>query len=127
MAENIGKVISVSGPAVDIQFDDANKRIALCGRVVDDGEWSKVRHGVYTGFSPGGKLERFRRGGERRYTAKPQELSLVDLPANPNAGFVMVKGAGLLEEVAFAVADDAGHDQVRIVEGGAIGVNQRIA
>ena len=31
------------------------KRIEICGKVVDDAEWQKVEEGVYTGFSQGGR------------------------------------------------------------------------
>ena len=106
---------AAAGGLVDIQFDDANKRIALCGRIVDDGAWAKVRAGVYTGFSPGGKLDRFRAGGQRRYTAKPTELSLVDLPSNPNATFTMLKAAGGEESVSFVPTPES-DDPVAVAE-----------
>ncbi len=104
-----------SGGLVGIEFDDAAKRIALCGRVVDDDDWAKVRAGIYTGFSPGGKLDRFIQAGQRRYTARPTELSLVDLPSNPSATFTMIKGAGLAEEVAFVGTPEA-DDPVAVAE-----------
>src|SRR5581483_10105438 len=40
-----------AGKLVDIAFNDADRRIEICGKVVDDAEWAKVEEGVYTGFS----------------------------------------------------------------------------
>ncbi len=88
----------------------------LSGRIVDDGAWAKVQAGVYTGFSPGGKLDRFRSGGQRRYTATPTELSLVDLPSNPNATFTMLKAAGGEESIAFLATPEDHDDPVAVAE-----------
>ncbi|MDE1149712.1 MAG: hypothetical protein PW843_24435 [Azospirillaceae bacterium] len=112
--QNLGNIRSMhttavaAGCLVSIDFDDAAKRINLCGRIVDDGEWAKVQAGVYTGFSPGGKYaRRWRDGNVRRYTAKPAELSLVDVPCMPDATFTLVKVAGGGEEqLGFLSVDD---------------------
>lgn len=91
-----------AGKLVDIAYDDAAKRIEVCAHIVDDDEWRKVEEGVYSGFSPGGKYaKRWRDGTVTRYTAKPSEISLVDLPCIPTATFTMVKGNGLIEERKF--------------------------
>jgi hypothetical protein len=43
-----------AGRLTDINYDDDNKRIQGCAKIVDDAEWGKVLEGVYTGFSIGG-------------------------------------------------------------------------
>ena len=91
-----------AGKVVQIDFDDMAKRIDFCLHIVDDAEWAKVEAGVYSGISPGGKyLKRWKDGTNTRYTARPSEVSLVDLPAIPSAMFTMVKGDGLTEERSF--------------------------
>ena len=37
-----------AGKLTDIAFDDANKRILVAAKIVDDDEWRKVQEGVYT-------------------------------------------------------------------------------
>lgn len=97
-----------AGKLESIDFDDLNKRIEFCARIVDDNEWQKVEEGVYTGFSPGGKyLKRWKENGVTRYTARPTELSIVDLPCIPTATFTLVKAAGVEEARPFkALAGD---------------------
>jgi hypothetical protein len=74
-----------AGKVTAITFNDAGKQIEICAKVVDDAEWAKVVEGVYTGFSQGGAYERRWTDGEgfTRYTAAPNEISLVDLPCLP--------------------------------------------
>ncbi len=94
---------SAAGRLTDIQYDDDSKAIEVCGKVVDDGAWQKVKEGVYTGFSIGGDyVKRWTQGGTKFYTAKPSEISLVDNPAMPGAHFTMVKMHGAAEERSFA-------------------------
>src|ERR1700722_6093665 len=84
-----------AGKLVEIAFNDAQKRIEICGKVVDDAEWQKVEEGVYTGFSQGGRY--LKRGPApdhpslMRYTAEPLEVSLVDHPCLPDATFAVIK------------------------------------
>jgi hypothetical protein len=83
-----------AGKITDIAFDDAGKRIMIAAKIVDDDEWRKVQEGVYTGFSQGGRYVRrwSDSGGElTRYTAEPNEISLVDLPCVASATFEMIK------------------------------------
>lgn len=95
-----GKV--AAGKLIDISFDDAAKKIAVAAKVVDDGEWSKVLEGVYTGFSHGGRyVRKWTENGTKRYTADPSELSLVDLPCLPEATFEVVKADGATETRGF--------------------------
>jgi hypothetical protein len=90
-----------AGKLVDIDFNDAAKRIEICGKVVDDAEWQKVEEGVYTGFSHGGRyLKRWpdpEAPALTRYTAEPLEISLVDHPCLPEATFTVVKADGSTE------------------------------
>lgn len=87
----------VAGKLDSIEFDDLGKSISVVADVVDDNEWQKVLKGCYTGFSIGGAY-----GGKwddttlgkKRYTAVPCEVSLVDLPCNPEATFTVQKADG---------------------------------
>jgi hypothetical protein len=97
-----GKI--AAGKLTDIDFDDKAKRIVVAAKIVDDDEWNKVVEGVYTGFSQGGRyVKRWpdSETGLTRYTAEPQEISLVDLPCLPDATFDVVKD-GVVEKRAFA-------------------------
>ncbi len=111
-----GKV--AAGKLTGIDFNDAEKAIDVCAKVVDDNEWKKVLEGVYTGFSIGGayvgdkKVEKADGRDVSRYTAKPNEVSLVDRPCMPTAKFFEVQKAdGTLAKVDFQAApaeSDAG-------------------
>jgi hypothetical protein len=98
-----------AGKLVDIAFNDEQKRIEICGKVIDDAEWQKVEEGVYTGFSQGGRyLKRWPDPDEPeliRYTAEPVEVSLVDHPCLPEATFAVIKADGSTELRKFK-ADD---------------------
>jgi hypothetical protein len=98
-----------AGKLIDIAFNDAAKRIEICGKVVDDAEWQKVEEGVYTGFSQGGRyLKRWPDPDEPklvRYTAEPLEVSLVDHPCLPEATFAVIKADGSTELRKFRTGD----------------------
>jgi hypothetical protein len=101
-----GKV--AAGKLTGIEFNDAEKAIDVCAKVVDDNEWAKVLEGVYTGFSIGGayhgekKVEKVDGRNVTRYTARPSEVSLVDRPCMPSARFFEVQKAdGALAKVDF--------------------------
>ena len=85
-----------AGKVTALAFNDAKKQIEICAKVVDDAEWIKVKEGVYTGFSQGGTYARrwSDKDGRTHYTAKPSEISLVDLPCLPQARFEMIKADG---------------------------------
>lgn len=93
-----------AGKLTSVEFDDENRCIRICAKVVDDAEWEKVLEGVYTGFSIGGKyIKRWKdSAGLMRYTASPVEVSLVDAPCVPTATFQIVKADGTVIEHAFA-------------------------
>jgi len=88
-----------AGKVTALNFNDAQKQIEICAKVVDDDEWRKVEEGVYTGFSQGGAYARrwSDSDGRIRYTAQPSEISLVDLPCLPQARFEMIKRDGTRE------------------------------
>jgi hypothetical protein len=96
-----------AGKLTTISFDDANKRIEVCAKIVDKGELEKLIEGLYTGFSIGGKYEkRWPDEGDKkltRYTAVPSELSIVDNPCIPSATFSCVKEDGSTEMRKFHV------------------------
>lgn len=94
-----------AGKLTAIDFNDADRAIDVCAKIVDDAEWAKVAEGVYTGFSIGGSYER-RWADEadptkKRFTARPSEISIVDNPCVPTATFQMVKADGVVEEHPF--------------------------
>lgn len=96
--------LQVAGKLTDINFDDSAKAIDVCAKVVDDAEWTKVLEGCYTGFSVGGKYEkRWTENGMKKYTAGPNEVSLVDNPCVGTATFALVKADGVTEEIMFKV------------------------
>ena len=97
-----------AGKVTAITFNDAGKQIEICAKVVDDAEWAKVVEGVYTGFSQGGAYERRWTDAEgfTRYTAAPNEISLVDLPCLPQATFEMIKADGTSERRRFGKGMD---------------------
>lgn len=113
--KNLGNVRAMHGKVAagvtkTLTFDDAAKQITVKAEIVDDNEWNKVRKGVYTGFSIGGKY-----GSKwddpvlkaQRYEAIPSEYSLVDLPCNPEAQFTVVKSDGTEELCKFETTTDA--------------------
>jgi len=89
-----------AGKVTTLNFNDKDKQIEICAKIVDDGEWNKVIEGVYTGFSQGGSFQRRWKDPENaeltRFTAKPAEVSLVDLPCLPEATFDMIRGDGVI-------------------------------
>jgi hypothetical protein len=110
--KSLGNLRAMHGPVAAgkvtaITFNDAGKQIEICAKVVDDAEWAKVVEGVYTGFSQGGAYERRWTDAEglARYTAAPNEISLVDLPCLPQATFEMIKADGTSERTE---QDDSG-------------------
>ena len=94
-----------------LDFNDREKAIDVCAKIVDDDEWQKCVTGVYTGFSVGGSYvsgsKKYELLGDEqvmRYTADPSELSLVDRPSIPTSTFQMIKADGTVEERVFKVA-----------------------
>jgi hypothetical protein len=102
----------VAGKLTEISYNDDELAIDVCAKIVDDGEWQKVLEGCYTGFSVGGKYAK--RWNEtvdgtlvKKYTALPQEVSIVDNPCVASAGFMLTKADGSEQEIMFkTVATD---------------------
>lgn len=99
--------LNVAGKLTDIAYDDEAKQIEVCAKVVDDKEWEKVLEGCYTGFSVGGKYakkwnEVVDGQSVKKFTAVPNEVSLVDNPCVKSATFQLVKADGAEEEVSFS-------------------------
>ena len=95
------------GKLTDIQFDDVNKTIDVCAKIVDAQAWEKVLEGVFTGFSIGGRygqktVEKIDNQDITRYVAFPSEISIVDRPCIPTATFFEIQKAdGSLAKVEF--------------------------
>lgn len=96
---------TAAGKVASIDFNDGAKSIEIAAKVVDDQAWQKVIEGVYTGFSMGGSYEKRWTDPENprltRYTAQPQEISLVDRPCIPTATFDVFKADGMTEKRHF--------------------------
>lgn len=94
-----------AGKVTQLVMDDVAKSMPICAKVVDDNEWNKCLEGVYTGFSIGGSyVKRWKDPNDptkTRYTAKPAEISIVDLGCNPSATFEIIKADGLTEQREF--------------------------
>ena len=82
---------SAVGVAKSAEIDD--KGTFISAHVVDDSAWSKVKAGVYKGFSIGGKaLEKV---DNVINALRLTEISLVDRPANPEALITLWKADAL--------------------------------
>lgn len=97
--KNLGNVrvmhtAKAAGKMVDMAYNDDEKTIEGCAKIVDDDEWKKVEEGIYTGFSMGGSYARKwkdAKTGANMYTANPVEVSLVDAPCIKSATFDYIK------------------------------------
>lgn len=103
--------LSVAGKLTELAYNDDDKTIEVCAKVVDDKEWEKVTEGCYTGFSVGGKYGKKWKetvDGETvtKFTAIPNEVSLVDNPCVKSATFQLVKAGGVAEEVLFKTTQE---------------------
>jgi hypothetical protein len=94
--------LSAAGKGISIEFREGTKEVFMGFKVVDDAAWKKVEECVYTGFSQGGRyIKKWQDGAYVKYTAKPSEVSLVDLPCLTRAHFDYVKADGTVEKRAF--------------------------
>lgn len=89
--------------AQPLSFVDEEKAIDVCVKVVDDEAWEKVKEGVLTAFSIGGRYGKQWTDdeGNLHYTAVPTEISLVDQPCLPEAVIEYVKADGSIEMKTF--------------------------
>jgi phage head maturation protease len=73
-----------------------SKGMYIAAKVIDPLAWEKVKEGVYSGFSIGGRVEKMI---DNEITSlKLSEISLVDRPANPEAVFDVWKADGIEKE-----------------------------
>lgn len=86
---------SAVGTTEFAKVDD--KGVWICGKVVDDTAWTKVKEGVYKGFSIGGRA--LIKSGGTISKMRLMEISLVDRPANPECMIEMFKRATDVEGV----------------------------
>jgi hypothetical protein len=103
--------LSVAGKLTELDFNDDNKSIEVCAKIVDDAEWNKVIEGCYTGFSVGGKYgkrwDEIVDGSKvKKFEAIPNEVSIVDNPCVPSATFAMFKADGAEEQIMFKAAQE---------------------
>lgn len=74
-----------AGKFVEMDYDDAAKRVHVVAKVVDSNEKEKVREGCYSSFSIGAMRKNVKRVGQYVYwTADPFEGSLVDIGSQPS-------------------------------------------
>jgi hypothetical protein len=107
-----GKV--AAGKVIAIDFNDAEKAIDIGTKIVDDNEWEKVMEGVHTGFSIGGMyVKKWTDGDYQRFTANPNEISIVDRPCVPTAKFFdIIKSDGSVEKKEFSMSKAGGEVNV---------------
>jgi hypothetical protein len=97
--------ITTPGKWMEFVYNDAEKAIDICGKVVDPVDVKKVKEKVFRGVSVGGHYARRWRDPEHpeltRFTGDPMEISLVDRPAVPTAKINMFKvdAPALVEDV----------------------------
>lgn len=111
---------SAVGTALKAEVVDGTLNLAV--QVVDDSAWTKVKTGVYKGFSIGGKvlkavIERLQDGRTVRRILKLllTEISLVDRPANPDARILVWKAEGVTtmeDEQQLIAAMKKGYEQI---------------
>ena len=89
----IGKIVE------PLSFNDDDKAIDICVKVVDDKAWELVKSSVLTGFSVGGSYgSRWKdEDGIVHYTAIPSEISLCDNPCVGSATIECIKTDGAKE------------------------------
>jgi hypothetical protein len=91
-----------AGHLTDIVMLDEDKAIEACAKINDADEWQRLMDGDYTGFSIGGKyVKKWTDGNFKRYTAQPNEVSIVDYPAHKSCTFDLIKADGTKEPHAF--------------------------
>lgn len=91
---------SAVGVTKEYTHDDEGTWIGV--KVVDDIAWTKVKEGVYKGFSIGGRVTKKSNNVIKGLIL--YEISLVDRPANPNAKFSAMKvDTGLVDQIELEV------------------------
>lgn len=105
---------SAVGRALSVEWQESGAAV-LRVKVVDDQAWSKVKQGVYQGFSVG-VLPKLIRGGTVEQCTWV-ETSLVDRPKDPGAVFLAFRADGLDAALGdVARASDSQADWIRQLE-----------
>lgn len=91
----------VAGVLKELNFNDDDRQIEICAKIVDDAEWKKVLEGAYTGFSQGGSYAKTWKDPQDPtvtiYTADPAEVSIVDNCCLAAAAFTLIRSDGATE------------------------------
>lgn len=112
--KNLGNVRAMhgkvaAGKIVDVAYDDSALNIPVRVKVTDDNEWEKCLDGTYTGLSIGGSYAKrwadAAKTDHTRYTAKPVELSLADMPMMAGATFEVLRTDGSTEMRKFLTVE----------------------
>lgn len=86
-------------------FDMVKRRVIVQGMLVDPTAHRKAAEGVYTGLSIGGRYVKRSRHptipGMKVYVADPIEVSVVDVPNNPDAEMQLVDAGGATKLLKF--------------------------
>lgn len=103
--------LKVGGKLTDLAFNDDAQTVEVCAKVTDDAEWNNVLEGCYTGFSVGGSYAKKWKevvDGQTitKYTARPNEVSLVDNPCVKSATFQLIKADGSVEDHTWSTATE---------------------
>jgi Caudovirus prohead serine protease len=81
-----------------------SKGLYITAKVVDDDAWKKVKEGVLSGFSVGGKVTGRDPNNSKIITGiRLDEISLVDRPQNPDAVIDVIKAARKVPDAGGAV------------------------
>lgn len=117
-----------AGKVISLDLNDAEKAIDIGTKIVDAQEWDKVLEGVYTGFSIGGKyVRKWKDGMATRYTAKPNEISLVDKPCVPTAKFYeVIKMDGSTQQAEFKSQESAIDTLAKLLNDGEVTPQQLV-
>jgi HK97 family phage prohead protease len=82
----------------------SSKGLYITAKVVDDDAWKKVKEGVLSGFSVGGKVTGRDPNNSKIITGiRLDEISLVDRPQNPDAVIDVIKAARKVPDAGGAV------------------------
>jgi regulator of replication initiation timing len=111
------------GVAKSVEMDD--KGTFISAHVVDDNAWSKVKAGVYKGFSIGGKA--IEKVDNVINALRLTEISLVDRPANPEALITLWKAEAAMSDAAPSAEEAAVTHLAKMLDQGAISAQRLVA
>ena len=114
---------SAVGVAKSVEMDD--KGTFISAHVVDDNAWSKVKAGVYKGFSIGGKA--IEKVDNVINALRLTEISLVDRPANPEALITLWKADAATGDSSPSADEAAVTELAQMLDQGAISAERLVA